>query len=95
MVVMVMADHHDIDNGDIFNLAWRRREALQIFQVDGRAAVFEDGVEEHAQTRGVFDEEAGVAEPGGAEVGGLACGVECGCVDGDGWGSSVWDVLLA
>lgn len=96
MIIMVMADNHGIHEGQVFEFAWGRRVALQPFHVDGRAAVFEDGVEEHAQARGELDVVACVAEPGGAEGGGGGAGwVEGWGADGDGGGSGVWDVVFA
>ena len=47
VVVMIMADDHSIDERQMLDLAWRWRIPLQVGEVDRRATVFEDGIEEH------------------------------------------------
>jgi hypothetical protein len=48
VVVVAVADDDDVHYGQVFDFAGRRRVALQAFGLDGRAAVFEDGIEEDA-----------------------------------------------
>lgn len=66
VVVVVMTDDYKVNDWQVLDLAWWRREALQALDRDGRAAVLEDWVEEDAQTTGEFDIVARVAEPCGA-----------------------------
>ena len=83
MVVVRMGDDDRVDERDVVDLAWGRSVTLRTEPGEGRAAVFEDWVEEDAQTRGDLDIVAGVAEPGGTEVGrGGAGGEEGGGADG-------------
>lgn len=45
VVVVIVRDDNNIHSGQILQLAWRRCEALQAFEVDGRAAVLKHRVE--------------------------------------------------
>jgi hypothetical protein len=55
MVIVVVANNHDVDKRYIFDLARWRREALRGFQIDRRATILENRVEEDAQARWKFD----------------------------------------
>lgn len=95
VIVVVVRNHHGVNNGQVFNLAWRRRVALQTLDSDGCAAVLEDGVEEHAEARGELDVVTCVAQPRRAEFGRRARGEEGGCADGDCWGACIGGFCLA
>jgi hypothetical protein len=76
MVIVVVAYHHDVDEGKVLELTWRWREALQALEVDGRAAVFKNRIEKYAQAARKLDVVACMAEPSGAKFRSRACGVE-------------------
>lgn len=95
MVVVVVADDYDVDGGEIFELAGRWCEALQALDVDGRAAVLEHGVEEHAQTAREFDIVARMAKPGRSQLRCFAGRKEGRCLDRYGRRCSVGLVSLA
>jgi hypothetical protein len=71
-----MANDYGIDERYVFDFTWRGREALQRLDIDGRATIFEDGVEQDAQARGELDQVARMAEPCGAEFGCIARSME-------------------
>lgn len=50
MIVVGVADDDSIDDGKVLDLAWNWRIALWTQPRERRAAVFEDWVEEDAQT---------------------------------------------
>jgi hypothetical protein len=90
MVVVVMANHHDIDKRYVFDFARRWRESLQRFHVDGCATILENRIKKDAQARWIFDQVACVAEPCGAQFWRLARVMEIGLADRDSRGSCVW-----
>lgn len=76
VVVVIMANHHSIDKGQVLDFTRRGRIALQALGVEGRAAVLEHGVEEDAQATGEFNIVTCMAQPGGTQFGGISRGVE-------------------
>lgn len=60
---MVVAYDDGVDDGYIFDLAGHLGVAFWTKPAEGRAAVLEDWVEEHAHTVRELDVVAGVAEP--------------------------------
>lgn len=95
MIVMVVTDNYDINHGQILNLTRRRRKAFQALGINRCTAVFEDRVEEDAQTGGIFDKKTGMAEPCGAEFWRLSIRMESWFMDWNSWWSCVWGILLA
>jgi hypothetical protein len=61
VVVMGMADANSVDNWNIFYIAWFGRISLWSHEVEWRASILEDRVEENAQARREFDIVASVA----------------------------------
>lgn len=55
MIVVVMGDHHCIDNGDILDLTRRLSVALGTQPGERRTTILEDGVEQDPQTTGEFN----------------------------------------
>lgn len=64
VVVVVVRDDYGVDEGDVGDVAGFRRVAFGAKPGKGRAAVFEDGVEEDAEAGGELDVIAGVTQPG-------------------------------
>ena len=90
MIIVTMRDGHGIDDWDVCNLAGSGCEALGTDEAEGRAAIFEDWVEENAEAGRELDEVAGVAEPCRAERCRFCVGrEEVGRFDVDGGGSGV------
>lgn len=65
---MAVADDDGVDDGDVFEVAGLRGEALRAHECEWRAAVFKDGIEENAQTRRELDVVARMAEPRRAQL---------------------------
>lgn len=63
MVVVVVADDDCVDDGQVFDFARRRRVPLEVLEIDGRTAVFEDGVEQGAEPVGKLNVVACMPEP--------------------------------
>ena len=76
VVVVVMGYDNGIDYGYVGDVAGRRGVALWAQPGEGGAAVFENRVEQDAETAGEFNQIAGVAKPSGAEFGGGGAGGE-------------------
>ncbi len=72
VIVVVMTDDYYVDEGEVLDFTRDRCHAGKLLHGEGDAAVFEDGVEEDAETRGELDVEAGVAKPCSAESLGVA-----------------------
>jgi hypothetical protein len=85
VIVVVVGNDDYVDDGEVFDFTGWWCEALVIFGVERCAAVFENGVEEHAQAAGEFDVVAGVAKPCCSEGGSVPCGAEGRCADRDSW----------
>jgi hypothetical protein len=90
MVIVVVANNHDVDKRYIFDLARWGCEALRGLQIDRRAAILENRVEEDAQARWKFDQITCVTEPCRTEFWRFARVVEVGSADGDGGRGCVW-----
>lgn len=90
VVVVAVGYYDEVDGGDVFDVAGDLGVPLGTHEGEGTAAVFEDGVEEDAETAGEFDVVAGVAEPCCSEgIRGGSGGEKGGLDDGHGWGRGI------
>lgn len=61
MVIVVVRDDDDVDDGDLVDFARQFGEAFGPEPADGRATVCQDGIEQDAQAARELDEIAGMA----------------------------------
>jgi hypothetical protein len=58
-----VGNNDEVDDGEVFDMAWRLCITFWAHEGERTAAVFEDGVEENAEAGGELGVVAGVAEP--------------------------------
>lgn len=91
MVVVRVGDYYDVYDWDFGELAGDLSVSFRAHEGEGTAAVFEDGVEEHAQAGGEFHVVAGMAEPCCTEGCGRVAGGEEGRLnDWYCWWGGIW-----
>ena len=81
MIVVIMRNDDNINNGNIRNLTRRLCETFRTEKAQRGAPICHDRIEESPETGWKFDEITRMAKPGGAQV--LRAGVES--VAGEGW----------
>jgi len=69
VVIVVVAYNNSVNKGDVLDLTRHLGVPFGAEPAERGAAILEDGIEKHAETRWEFDIVAGVAEPGGSEFG--------------------------